>query len=302
MAAKIYTGISAWGDPDLAKAGFYPPEAKKGSDKLRYYATKFTVAELDSTYHSFATGRFVSNYIESVPEGFLFNLKAFSMFTGHPTPYKALPRSFRERYGDQIQAKASVYAHHLTAEAVDDLWAGFRATADIFRNAGKFGAVLLQFPPWFFPTPQNYAYIDEVGERLSGIPAAVEFRVGSWLDEGQQDITFQALKSRGLSLVCVDEPVGLKTSVAPVVKATSTLAVVRFHGRNASDWERKGAAPDEKYNYLYSPGELAEWVPRIQELAQESERVLVIFKNKHADYPVRNALQMKDLLQPLPVQ
>jgi uncharacterized protein YecE (DUF72 family) len=83
--------------------------------------------------------------------------------------------------------------------------------------------------------------------------------------------------------------------VPPVAEATSDLAIIRFHGRNADTWEKKGIPADERFNYLYSEEELMEWVPRIKRLAETAE-VHVIFKNKHLDFPIRNVTQMKTLL------
>jgi uncharacterized protein YecE (DUF72 family) len=294
---SILIGISAWSDAGLSKAGFYPAGTESSSDKLRYYATRFDVAEVDSTYHFFATARIIDSYLGNSPAGFAFNLKAFSMFTGHPTPYQSLPRLFREKYGDSIKVKASVYAHHLPPEALEDLWQGFARTAAVFQSAGRLGAVLFQFPPWFHPSPDNYAYIAECRRKLPDHPLAVEFRVGSWLGEENRERTLETLKANRLSLVCVDEPQGLKTSVPPLPAVTAPLAIVRFHGRNAEKWEARDAAPDERFEYLYSEEELREWVPRIRDMASQTETLHVIFKNKHQDYPVKNALQMKALLE-----
>ncbi|MBI4596222.1 MAG: DUF72 domain-containing protein, partial [Candidatus Tectomicrobia bacterium] len=104
------------------------------------------------------------------------------------------------------------------------------------------------------------------------------------------------LGKEDLSLVCVDEPQGFKSSVPPITEITAPLALIRFHGRNTENWERKGLSSTEKFNYLYSDEELMEWSPRILEMAKKAAELHVIFKNKHADFPVRNAMQMKELL------
>ena len=294
--ARIFIGISAWADQGLLKSGFYPPEAKTPADRLKFYSSIFSLAEIDSTYHSFATARNIAAWLDNTPESFVFNFKAFSLFTLHPTPYQSLPRNFRDTYGDRIEAKASIYAHHLPEEALDDLWQGFERTARTFSAAGKLGALLFQFPPWFHPSPENYEHIASCRKRLPGLPLAVEFRTGSWLNEEHREKTVGLLKESGMTLVCVDEPQGLKSSVPPLVEVTAPLAIVRFHGRNKENWERKGALPDGKFDYLYQSGELLEWVPRIKAMASQAETLQVIFKNKFADYPVRNALEMKSLL------
>ena len=293
---RLIFGISAWADEGLLKSGFYPPEAKTSAERLKFYASTFSLAEIDSTYHSFATAKNMATWLDNTPDGFQFNFKAFSMFTQHPTPYQSLPRNFRETYGGRIEAKASIYAHHLPEEALDDLWLGFARTAEVFAAAGKLGAALFQFPPWFHPSPANYEYIVSCRNRLPGFPLAVEFRVGSWLDDEHRQKTLDVLAKNKMTTVCVDEPQGLKSSVPPLVEVTAPLAIVRFHGRNKENWESKGAMPDGKFDYLYRTEELAEWVPKIREMAGRAEVLQVVFKNKHSDNPVRNALEMKKLL------
>jgi len=42
--------------------------------------------------------------------------------------------------------------------------------------------------------------------------------------------------------------------------------------------------------------ELKEWLPGVKKIAEKSQELHIIFKNKHADFPVRNAVQMRNLL------
>jgi len=294
--ARIFIGISAWADESLLKSGFYPPGIKTPADRLRFYSSRFSLAEIDSTYHSFATTHNIATWLQNTPDGFVFNLKAFSLFTLHPTPYRSLPRRFREIFGDRIKTKANVYAHHLPEEALDDLWQGFADIAATFHSAGKLGALSFQFPPWFYPTPDNYAHISRCCQRLPGFPLAVEFRVGSWLERENRQKTLDFLRENRITLVCVDEPQGLKSIMPTTAEVTAPLAIVRFHGRNKEKWENKGNLPGSRFDYLYRTEELSEWVPAIKGIMGRAETLHLIFKNKYADYPVRNALELKGLL------
>jgi uncharacterized protein YecE (DUF72 family) len=125
---------------------------------------------------------------------------------------------------------------------------------------------------------------------------AVEFRVGAWLSGENLEATLRFLREHGLSLVCVDEPQGFKSSLPTVTEVTADTGFIRFHGRNRENWERKGISPDEKYGYLYSESELREWVPGIRKMAERAAALHVIFKNKHSDFPVRNAQQLRQML------
>jgi len=292
---KILVGISSWADTELVHSSFYPAGVETPEARLGYYASHFPVTEIDSSYHFFPTQRNMALWLDNTPDGFNFDVKAFSLFTQHPTPFSSLPKSIREKYAGRIHAKGNVYPHHLPDAAIDELWAIFVKTIESFRNTGKLGTVLFQFPPWFHPEPKNYDYINSCRERLVPYPVAVEFQVGSWLDKHHEE-TLKFLRERGITLVCVDEPQGLKSSVPPVNEVTAPLAILRFHGRNRENWEAKGVTPMEKFNYLYREAELMEWIPKIRLLEKNAEKLHIIFKNKHADFPVENALMMEKML------
>ena len=132
--------------------------------------------------------------------------------------------------------------------------------------------------------------------RFPGYQLAIEFRTGDWLSGDNLKETLTFLRRHELALVCVDEPHGVKTSVPPVAEVTSAVGMVRFHGRNAENWEKKGISAEERFNYLYSEDELKAWVPDIQRMAEQAERVHIIFKNKFGDFPVRNAREFTEML------
>ena len=94
----------------------------------------------------------------------------------------------------------------------------------------------------------------------------------------------------------MDEPQGFKSSVPPVIEATSDIAIIRFHGRNAAIWEKKGTTVQERFNYLYSDDELKEWVPKVRELAGKTRQLHILFNNNYEYKAVRNAGQMKLIL------
>jgi len=117
------------------------------------------------------------------------------------------------------------------------------------------------------------------------------------MKEGKQERTLDLLRDIGATYVVVDEPQGFQTSVPPVVAATSPdVAMIRFHGHNAENWEKRGITAAERFRYLYSEDELREWVPAARRLAEESEQLHVLMNNCYADYGVRNAAQFADLV------
>jgi uncharacterized protein YecE (DUF72 family) len=178
----------------------------------------------------------------------------------------------------------------------DRLWEIFASFARTVESAGKLGVILFQFPPWFHPNRENYDYLTACRKRFPGYRLAIEFRTGDWLSAANREETLTFLRRQEMSLVCVDEPQGMKTSVPPVVEVTSPVGIVRFHGRNAETWEKKGIPAEERFRYLYSKNELKAWLPDIRLMAGQAERVHVIFKNKSRDFAVRNARQFVEML------
>jgi uncharacterized protein YecE (DUF72 family) len=81
--------------------------------------------------------------------------------------------------------------------------------------------------------------------------------------------------------VIVDSPriEGAKNIAQTVLALTSPTLYVRFHGRNASTWNKRGGSASERFDYLYSDDELREWVPPLRELAQQAEQAYAFFNN-----------------------
>jgi uncharacterized protein YecE (DUF72 family) len=293
---RILTGISSWADRGLIASDFYPDGVKTAAERLQYYGQNFPVAEIDGSYHYFPTKHNLELWLANSPEGFNFDIKAFSLFTGHPTPFASLPHSIREGNPQLAEHKGSIYPHHLTPEALNDLWLLFSRTLQSVERGGKLGAVLFQFPHWFHPGEKSNDYLKECRERLPHFRIAVEFRAGAWLDEERREATLRLLHEHNLTLVCVDEPQGFRSSIPPLAEVTAPLGYIRFHGRNGDNWEGRGISGEERFRYLYDENELREWIPKIRHMEANTDRLHIIFKNKYADYPIRNARQLNQLL------
>jgi uncharacterized protein YecE (DUF72 family) len=120
----------------------------------------------------------------------------------------------------------------------------------------------------------------------------VEFRHRSWLDEENVAETLSFLERIGAAYVTVDAPKSesAKNLVPTVPAATSSIAYVRFHGRNRETWNKRGGSAAERFDYLYSDEELTEWVPILQELAGESHEVFAFFNNNSSSADPDNPL------------
>jgi uncharacterized protein YecE (DUF72 family) len=109
----------------------------------------------------------------------------------------------------------------------------------------------------------------------------VEFRHVSWLDEEHRDETLRFLEELGATNVIVDAPriEGAKNLSPTVLALTSPMAYVRFHGRNAETWNKRGGSAAERFDYLYSDEELQEWVAPLRELSEQAEQAYAFFNN-----------------------
>jgi uncharacterized protein YecE (DUF72 family) len=295
VAGRILVGISSWTEPTLIKAGtFYPDGADSAEERLRFYATRFPIAEVDSTFYAIPNPKTAQLWVERTPKDFIFNAKAYSLLTQHPAPPSRLPKDLREKVSPN--ARGNLYLKDLPPKDQESVWDRFREGLQPLSDAGKMGAVVFQFPKWFLPSPGSYRFMEDLREWLPGFRIAVEFRQAAWMKEGRRDRVFQFLRDHGLAYVVVDEPQGFSSSVPAVVAATSKLAMVRFHGHNRETWERKGISTAEKFRYLYDRKELSSWVPQLNALAKQAGEVHAVMNNCYGDYAVRNAGDLAELL------
>lgn len=297
MTARILTGTCSWADKTLVECGrFYPPQLKTAEERLRFYAEQFPLVEVDSSYYGLPSERNAALWVERTPPDFTFDVKAFRLLTQHPTPPRSLPKDLRQVLPAALAQKANLYPRDLPSDLVDQVWARFASALLPLDSAGKLGVVVFQFPPWFLPGPESRAYLVEAQARLPQYRIAVEFRNERWLSERNAERTFQFLADHQLSFVCVDEPQGFPNSVPPLTEATSDIALVRFHGRNAASWTQRGLTPAERFDWLYREEELREWLPRIERLAERTREVHLLLNNCREDKAVQGARQLQMLL------
>jgi uncharacterized protein YecE (DUF72 family) len=297
--ATIRIGTASWTDPTMTAPGvFYPRGADSAEERLAYYAATFPIVEIDATYYALPSARVAATWVDRTPPDFLFDAKAHALMTGQPTETKRLPKEMRAALPEELAARPRLYARDLPAELRDEVWRLYVAGLEPLRAAGQLGSVLLQFPKWFFPASENRDLILEARERLGEIRSAVEFRSGTWFNDKNRERTLGFLADHGIPLVLVDGPQGLRSSVPALTAVTSPeLVVVRFHGRRVETWEAAGIPVVERFRYLYSEEELAEWVPRIREAAEEAREMHILMNNCYANYGSTNARELAAMLE-----
>ncbi|HTV12855.1 MAG TPA: DUF72 domain-containing protein [Acidimicrobiales bacterium] len=296
---RVLVGTCSWTDPTLVKeTNWYPKRSMDAGERLRYYASKFPLVEADSTYYRPLNPELARSWAERAPEGFSFDIKAYGLLTGHPVEPVTLWPDIKDLLDEEARGKRRVYPHHLPAEAVEEAWARFMAALSPLQRSGHLGGVLLQYPPWFVPKRANRDELARLPERLGDIPGLVEFRSAKWLSDDDRDKTLGLLRCLGLVFVVVDAP-GVSGLPTLLEVTRDDLAVVRFHGRADATWDAKNVTAAERFRYLYSDAELAEWVPRAKHLAERASRVQLLMNNCYQDYGVRNAAQLAEYLSQL---
>jgi uncharacterized protein YecE (DUF72 family) len=182
---QMLVGATSWTDRTLLESGWYPPEANMLGRRLRYYARQFGPVEVDAIYYALPAGQTAAAWAVRTPAAFTFNVKAFSLFTGHPTRVAALPAD--PHPAAEKAGRDRVYVKDVDPGVADQAWERFLAALAPLRRAGKLGALLFQFLPWFPISRRNKDYILGCAQRAAPDRGCVEFRNHIWMDRGQPD-------------------------------------------------------------------------------------------------------------------
>ncbi len=258
MNGPIHVGTSGYSFPDWV-GPFYPP-GTRSADMLPSYATRFSTVEINTSYYRMPDRTLFKRMIERTPADFRFVVKGYKGMTHDPVEWKG----------------GAICAPFL--DAVEPL-----------REAGRFSGLLLQFPWSFRNIEDGRRHLVDLRRRLPDVPLFVEFRREEW----NREPIFRFLETNRLGWCSVDEP-DLEGLLPPVHRVTNGQAYVRLHGRNRDAWW--GRSSKDRYDYLYSKGELAEWVRKIRSTLAKTERTFVFFNNCYAGQAADNARLMQELL------
>ena len=292
----ILCGTAGWADKSLiACKRFYPRGCSTAQARLAYYASIFPLVEVDSSYYALPAATNSALWAERTPEGFVFNVKAFRLLTGHQTGREALPPDIAIHVPET--AKKNLYYRDFPPELIDEIWRRFFDALVPLDEAGKLGSILFQFPPWLTSASQGRAHIEECAARMAGRATAFEFRNASWLDEKHKAWTLGFEREHGIAHVVMDAPPDVANRAQTIWEATNAdLAIVRLHGRNADTWNATGPSASSRFNYDYSDEELRELSAPILAIAAQVETTHVIFNNCFEDQGQRNARSMMRIL------
>ena len=291
---RIRIGTCSWADRGLVASGWYPPSARTAAARLAFYGAAFDTVEVDSTFYAIPEQASAFQWAARTPPGFLFNVKAWGLFTWHSVKYETVPVWVRHEIPRPESGRLDFQG--LPRELRPVLWKRFTSALEPLRTMDRMGYLLFQLPPKASFSPVMMRYLERVAEVTPPFRTAVEVRNRSWMEKGNRESFLSLLKGANMAYVAVDEP-ELDWTVGRDFPVTATWgAVARFHGRNREGWTKKGATVAEKFRYNYSDGELLSWEGAVRDAAERAGKVFLMFNNCYRDYAVKNALRMKCLL------
>jgi len=273
--AEIRIGTCSWADEALSKHWY--PKGLPAGERLAHYAQHFDTVEVDSTYYRLPGDEMVRRWAERTPDDFVMHVKAFGLMTRHPVKLEALPPDLRDDAPTDDKGRVERPSREFRGE----VFRRFLEALEPLRSAGKLGGILFQFPSYVVYKDRSLEYLQWAREQVGDDEMLVEFRHVSWLDDEHRDETLRFLEQLGATHVIVDAPriEGAKNLVPTVLALTSPTLYVRFHGRNADTWNKRGGSASERFDYLYSTEELEEWVDPLRELAGQAEQAYAFFNN-----------------------
>lgn len=267
----FYIGTAGWTYKDWVPS-FYPKQQSGRFDWLRFYAYYFNCVEVNSTHYAYLSPKVFEGWIRKVEENddFIFNIKLHQDFT-----HKKI---FNEQNIKEV-----------------------RYNLDLLRKAERLGGLLLQFPYSFSFNAISVQYIRKLRDIFSDINCFVEVRHSSWRNKNAYDF----FSENDLTFCTIDQPqVGEAIPFEPII--TNDKAYIRFHGRNVEAWKKSISnfgkkqtydEQNERYKYLYSPGELVEIVQEIKTIASKVKEIHVITNNHPQGDAVANAFELIHLLE-----
>jgi uncharacterized protein YecE (DUF72 family) len=256
-APHIRIGPAGWSYPDW-EGRVYPKPKPRGFDPLAYLGRYFDCVEVNSTFYHIPSPAMTRRWVERVTDNprFLFTVKLWQGFTH----------------------EATVSAHDAMA---------FNQAMVPLHEAGKLGAVLLQFPYRFHHTAANLAFLQRLAAVFREYPLVLEIRHRSW-DRPQ---VYTYLQELGVGFCNIDQP-AVSSNLGLTCVATSPVGYLRLHGRNAVMWLAEEANRDTRYDYRYTEGELSGLVATIEVLARRAHDTYAITNNHGKGQAVVNALEI----------
>lgn len=266
-ADHIRIGTAGWSYPDW-QGQVYPARPGRGFDPLAYLAQYVEAVEINSTFYRIPDAKITRRWVERVAQhpAFRFTAKLWQGLT-----------------------------HEAQASAQDE--AAFRDAMAPLQDAGRLGAVLMQFPYRFHYTPENREHLRRLTTAFRAYPLILEVRHRSW---DRPDV-FVWLQELGIGFCNIDQP-QVSSNLGLTRRVTSAVGYLRLHGRNAAMWFQEGTGAAARYDYRYQGREIEEIVDAVEVISQRARDTYLITNNHFRGQAVVNAIELQHRLRRRPIQ
>ncbi|ART51623.1 hypothetical protein CBP34_08040 [Acidovorax carolinensis] len=291
----LLVGTASWTDRTLLESGtFYPESVKSPEARLRFYASQFNLVEVDTSYYAIPSVTTAQHWAERTAPGFVFNVKAFSLFTGQWTSTDVLPKDIKQALG---AGRRMVYKD-MAEELREELWRRFAACLVPLRANSKLGLVHFQFSPKVSRHKAAVEHIEHCLEHLPGHTLSIEFRNPSWWENAETTAeTLAMLRELGMVHTIVDGPQGSPYSVPAIWETTHPEhALLRLHGRNVQAYVMPAKTAAERFDYAYTADELQALAQRFNPITRSVKYAHSVFNNCMEDKSQLNAKAFRALL------
>lgn len=258
--AEIHIGPAGWSYEDW-NGIVYPKPKPKGFRPPQFLSRYFNTIELNNTFYRPPKPGYCYRWIKDVQDrpDFLYTAKLWERFT-------------HERGEHWMSADARV----------------FREGIAPLVEAGKLGALLMQFPWSFRYNRHSEDYVRELVDEFGDLPLVLEVRSKAWV----QDEALRFIESLGVGFCNIDQP-AFRSNIPLTAHGFGEIGYLRLHGRNYASWFDKEAGRDQRYDYLYKGEELDEIEAALARIAQQVERMFVIANNHYRGQAVATGLALR---------
>jgi uncharacterized protein YecE (DUF72 family) len=274
---EILVGTSSWSDPGFVEEWY--PDGMAARDRLPWYAERFGIVEVNSTFYAIPDRTTVHRWAQATPDGFVFDVKVHRALSRHAADLKSLPPDLRTDVETSGRGRV-----RLTPDLERALAARLLEELRPLEEVGKLGAFLVQLTPAFSPDKHRLDELDGLVEALKPHKLAVELRHRGWVRDKRVEETLRWYEDRGVAWVGVDAPPDDHVPIMPALDSVTRddLAYLRAHGRNTEGY-MTGKSVAERFAWRYTDEELEEIGDRARQLAEQAAEVHVLFNNNRGD-------------------
>lgn len=244
-------------------AGNFYPRGMASGDRLRRYASRFDLVEINTTFHAVPPREVIRQWAAATPPSFRFSVKMPSAVTHGPPPADG-----------SLLGSVPSEEGHLTRSSTKRMVADFLGSIAALDD--KLAAVLIQFPPVF-----TVERLGELAAFLADLPNgfayAVEFRHPSWWVKP----TAQTLRQRGIAWAATDEAPQAEAVHPPSeddpsrydprpIVPTADFLYVRWIGKHDQ-------FPDRRREHIDPTPRLAWWLERLRKVVEARPNITTIY-------------------------